>query len=80
MATLYVRNMPDDLYALLRTRAHASGRSISAEVVMLLDQAVHAERFRRRQAAILRDINRRRLRQPLGPPFVVEALREDRSR
>jgi ATP-dependent Clp protease ATP-binding subunit ClpC len=36
MATLHVRNVPDDLYELLRERATANDRSIGAETVQLL--------------------------------------------
>lgn len=36
MATLHVRNVPDDLYELLRDRAAANGRSIGAETCQLL--------------------------------------------
>jgi hypothetical protein len=38
MATLHVRNVPDELYERLRIRAEAEGRSIGAEAVQLLDQ------------------------------------------
>ena len=37
MATLHVRNVPDDLYEQLRERAAANGRSIGAEVVVVLE-------------------------------------------
>jgi plasmid stability protein len=36
MATLHVRNVPDELYERLRDRATANGRSIGAEAVVLL--------------------------------------------
>ena len=38
MATLHVRNVPDELYERLRVHAEAEGRSIGAEAVHLLDQ------------------------------------------
>jgi plasmid stability protein len=38
MATLHVRNVPDELYELLRERADANGRSIGAETTMLVAQ------------------------------------------
>ena len=38
MATLHVRNVPDDLYELLRERAAANDRSIGAETVQLLHE------------------------------------------
>ena len=40
MATLYVENVPDDLYEALRNRAKAQHRSIAAEVLALLEQNV----------------------------------------
>jgi hypothetical protein len=38
MATLHVRNVPDDLYELLRERAAGNDRSIGAETVQLLQE------------------------------------------
>lgn len=38
MATLHVRNVPDDLYELLRERAAENDRSIGAETVQLLQE------------------------------------------
>jgi hypothetical protein len=38
MATLHVRNVPDDLYELLRERAAANDRSIGAETIQLLGE------------------------------------------
>jgi plasmid stability protein len=43
MATLHVRNVPDDLYEELRVVAEADGRSIGAEAISLLRGAL-AER------------------------------------
>lgn len=40
MATLHVRNVPDGLYEALRTQAESQGRSIGAEAIVLLQQAV----------------------------------------
>jgi plasmid stability protein len=40
MATLYVRDMPDDLYEHLKRRAAEEGRSISQETVRLLRQVL----------------------------------------
>jgi hypothetical protein len=36
MATLYVRDVPDDLYARLRDEAHGSRRSIGAAAIEIL--------------------------------------------
>ena len=40
MATLYVENIPDDLYEALRSRAKGRHRSIAAEVLALLEENV----------------------------------------
>lgn len=48
MATLHVRNVPDELYDRLRAAADEDGRSIGAEATMLLRGAL-AERGLRKQ-------------------------------
>jgi plasmid stability protein len=40
MAILHVRNVPDDLYQQLQQRADSKHRSLSAEVLVLLEQAM----------------------------------------
>ncbi len=40
MATLNVKNFPDDLYRVLRKRARERGRSLSREVTILLREQV----------------------------------------
>ncbi len=44
MATLYVRDMPDELYERLKKRASEEGRSISQETVRLLRLGLLAAR------------------------------------
>ena len=44
MAILHVRNVPDDLYQQLQQRADAQHRSLNAEVLMLLEQAMAVPR------------------------------------
>jgi len=44
MATLHVRNVPDGLYELLRERSEENGRSIGAEAIQLLEQALAPSR------------------------------------
>ena len=83
MPTLYVENVPDDLYEALRNRARRAKKSISAEVLSLLEESIPtaAETARRRQ---LYELARRlRERKPSGrrtPLSAEEMLREDRSR
>ena len=49
MATLYVENVPEELYESLRQRAHSNRRSISAETILLLERMLPtAAELRRR--------------------------------
>jgi plasmid stability protein len=83
MPTLYVENVPDELYEALRARARASRKSIAAEVIELLQQNVPtaAELARRKQfLKLVTEISRQ---PPAGPgpfPSTEEMLREDRER
>jgi len=81
MPTLHVRNVPDDLYERLRQRASAEKRSLSAEVLALLEAAIQRhpesqqelfERIRRRRGEIQREHGRL--------PSSVDLVREDRAR
>jgi len=82
MPELHVRNLPADLLERLRERAASEGRSMSAEAVVLLRQALQAtgEPSATQQAAIerLRAI-RRRNRLPAGKPSAEQLVRGDRD-
>ena len=45
MPTLTVRDIPEDVYKKLRERAGARNRSMSAEVVTLIEEAVEPQRL-----------------------------------
>lgn len=79
MPTLHVRNVPESIYDRLRQRAQARNRSISAEVVMLLDLAL--EESEDNQAQVLDRIRRRRFFDPasVNAPDSTTLLREDRE-
>src|SRR5919109_3684515 len=62
MAVLHVRNVPAVLYERIRQRASAEGRSISAEVISLLERALQGQE--RSQAEILAGLRRRRVFRP----------------
>jgi ATP-dependent Clp protease ATP-binding subunit ClpA len=49
VATLHVRNVPDELYEELRAAAEADGRSIGAEAIALLRLALPQREERRRE-------------------------------
>jgi len=83
MATLCVRNIPDDLYDALRKQAQQHRRSVSAEVALLLEQLVPTERELRKRRAAIRSLNRlSSIASPSPGPFpsTEEMVREDRSR
>ena len=79
MATLHVRGVPDKLYEQVRLFAQASKRSLSAEIIQLLEQALADEAFRQQQTALLDAIWRDRYTPPAGMDSVT-MLREDRGR
>lgn len=43
MATLYVHDVPEKLYKRLEARARRNGRSLNAELLQLIDEAVVRE-------------------------------------
>lgn len=83
MATLYVENVPDNLYAALRERARRHRRSMAAEVVSLLEDNIPTAEELKRRRAFFRQIERLSSRKPArgGPsPSTEEMLRQDRAR
>jgi plasmid stability protein len=54
MATLHVRNVPDELYERLRASAEDEGRSIGAQATALLQSALSDRDFRREAYARVR--------------------------
>lgn len=83
MPTLYVENVPDDVYESLRTRAKSNRRSISAEVLALLEQFVPTAKTQKAREDLLERMLRMREEQPTGKgpfPSAEEMIREDRER
>ena len=80
MPILHVRNVPEELYDRIKQQAAERNRSISAEVITLLQHAVSD--FSRSQDELLDQIRRRRFFRPseAGAPDTLALLREDRSR
>ncbi len=79
MPTLHVRNIPDALYERLQQVAGIYNRSLSAQVTMMLDQAVQTEELRQRRHKALAAIRRRRWTPPAGAPDSVQILRQVRG-
>ena len=83
MATLYVQNVPDDLYEALRRQAQQNRKSIAAEVVSLLELNVPTREELKLRRDFLLQAQRLRARKGSAPgPFTPaeEMQREDRSR
>ncbi|MDD3927393.1 MAG: Arc family DNA-binding protein [bacterium] len=82
MPTLYVRNVPDDIYILLREAARKDHRSLNAEVIYLLECALSENTVPVNQSDILKRIQERRgaYRFPDDAQDSTESLRADRDR
>jgi plasmid stability protein len=79
MAVLHVRDISDALYRRMQKIAKEHGRSLSAEVIALLEQAVRQEDVRRRQAKLLKTIRDERWTPPSGAPEASAALLQARD-
>jgi plasmid stability protein len=83
MPTLYVENIPEDLYEALRGRARSRRRSIAAEVLALLEANVPTQKELKLRQRFIRQVRRMQSKKPLKPKNVQpteEMLREDRGR
>jgi plasmid stability protein len=79
MATLHVRQIPDRLYQQARKIASGQGRSLSAYIVTVLEQAVEGEELRRVRSKALSHIRRCRRPLPANAPDSVTMLRQIRG-
>jgi plasmid stability protein len=80
MATLHVRNVPDELYDRLKELAKEDDRSLSSAVIGLLEEAVVAGSRRRRMMAAIDALHQIALEngpQPAGT--AVQLIREVRD-
>jgi plasmid stability protein len=79
VATLYVRDVPEKLYKRLRARARRNGRSLNAEVLELIDEAVlrelTSEEITDRLAELAAEIDL-----PPDAPRPEDIIREERNR
>jgi plasmid stability protein len=83
MATLYVENVPEDVYKALRKRAKENRKSIAAEVIALLKQSIPTEVELKRRREFYDRLAELRAKPPLTPgpfPSAEEMVREDRER
>jgi plasmid stability protein len=80
VATLYVRNLPADLYDELRHWADAHGRSVNAEVIEILRRESDRRGQQANFAQWLAEYRRKYGDQPIAVPDVVELIHEGRDR
>jgi plasmid stability protein len=83
MATLYVENVPDELYEALRNRAQQNRKSIAGEVISLLEERLPtAAELKRRKKFLDYVLQLKKNSPPLSGPFPTteQMLREDRER
>jgi len=83
MPTLYVENVPNDLYLALRKRAKANRRSMAAEVLSVLEQMVPTESTLRKRRDFWKWVQENRASaEESGQryPTAEELIREDRER
>jgi plasmid stability protein len=80
MNTLHVRSIPENIYVRLQELAKTRNRSLSAQVVEMLSQALEEEELRLKQTATLTSIRRRRFTPSAKSPTSLELLHEDRNR
>jgi plasmid stability protein len=83
MPTLYVENIPDELYRALRKRARENRKSIAAEVISLLERNVPTAKELQGRREFYKRMAELRSRRPEGRgpfPTAEEMIREDRER
>ena len=82
MATLHVRNVPEKLYKRIQKLAEEENRSVTAEVIQLLNQGLQTREARRGAVEVIERIRQRaqKIELPRGWKDSAELLREDRSR
>lgn len=81
MASLQIRDMPDHLYESLKLRAEKDHRSLAQQAVVLLSEALKAERSdpsRRMEA--LKKIRSNKVKTKSKDISIVELIQEDRGR
>ena len=83
MPTLYVENIPNDLYQALRKRARKNRKSIAAEIISLLERNVPTAKELQGRREFYKRMAELRALQPESPgpfPTAEEMIREDRDR
>jgi len=77
MATLHVRDVPDETYEALRERAAERRTSISAEAIRLLERALRTDRAKVNE--LLAEIEATRVEAEPNAPSAADLIRQDRD-
>ncbi len=84
MSTLYVENVPDELYEALRRRARLHRKSIAAEILQLLEENIPTATELERRYQFLKKVEQLHAKSPKPSlqrfPSAEEMVREDRER
>jgi hypothetical protein len=83
MPTLYVENVPEDVYEAIRRRARENRTSIAREVLIALKEKFPTAEELKRRRRIFDELARLRATEPPGKgpfPSSEELVREDRER
>lgn len=83
MATLYVENIPEELYRALRERARQHRKSIAGEILTLLEENIPTAAELKKRQKIFKQLERiRSANPPHSRPFPTaeQMQREDRER
>ena len=83
MPTLYVENIPVDLYEALRGRARLHHRSIAAEILALLEENIPTKKELKERQAFLRmarRMNAKKMKMTGSVAPTEDLQRQDRNR
>ncbi len=81
MASITIRDIPDDLFERFKEMAREDRRSVNAEVIEVLDKAVQHRNLRAQRLRALEDLARIRESQPpSNAEETLAMLREARQR
>jgi len=81
MASITIRDIPDDLFDRCKDMAREDRRSINAEVIDMLEKAVQMRDLKKQRLSALEEIDRIRASQPASSEQdTLDILREGRQR
>ena len=79
MPTLYIRNVPPEVYEALKSRAERQGRSVNAEALKILEEVAERETGKAAVERFLELAKEIRKKMPSGGPSAAEIVRQMRD-